>query len=167
MIRISVKDINLRSPYEVEYAAQSGAFQFRTKQGRGYTVGYVAEELLSFKGIYQFFIQSDSHRTNDINVFATIISIIEVYFESGGLALTYICDIRDGKQSARNRLFNKWFRDYPFNHDYFLENRKIAIEDTDYYISIVIRKDEPLCSSIIAEFIDEIARLDSEDKQGL
>lgn len=164
MLKISVEKINLRSPYEVSSADSEGSFSFTTNQGRIYRVGFVEESLLSFSGVYQFFIQTDTHTRNDADLFAAIISIIEVYFESGALALSYICDIRDGRQSARNRLFALWFRNYPFNHEYRLINKRIEVEDTDYYISLIVRMDDPLSNLVISEFKEVVAELEDQDK---
>ena len=97
-------------------------------------------------------------------MFATIISIIEVYFESGALALSYVCDIRDGRQAARNRLFTLWFRSYPFNNDYKLINKRIVVEDNEYYISLIVRMDDPLSGPAISEFKEIIAELEDHEK---
>lgn len=167
MIRLSLDEINLRAPYEVAFARQSGTFRFTTRQGRQYTVGFVEETMLSYSGIYQFFIRAENHTQNDDDLFATIVSILEVYFEAGALALTYICDIRDNRQAARSRLFNRWFVRYPFNHIYSFLNKRIIVEDTEYFIAALIRKDEPLHDSVVSEFSNLIKTLESEDKSDL
>lgn len=89
MIRLSLDEINLRAPYEVAFARQSGTFRFTTRQGRQYTVGFVEETMLPYSGIYQFFIRAENHTQNDDDMFATVVSILEVYFDAGALALTY------------------------------------------------------------------------------
>lgn len=164
MLKISVDKINLRSPYEISFVESDGALIFTTNHGRRYRVGFVEESLLSLPGVYQFFIHTDTHTRNDADLFAAIISIIEVYFESGALALSYICDIRDGRQSARNRLFSQWFKNYPFNNEYKFINRKIEVEDTEYYISLIVRMGDPLSDSIISEFKEIVAELEDYDK---
>lgn len=164
MLKISIDKINLLSPYEVTYADDFGALRFITNQGRTYRVGFVEESLMSFPGVYQFFIQADTHTRNDAELFATIISILEIYFESGALALSYICDTRDGRQSARNRLFISWFNNYPFNSEYTFINKRLEVEDTEYYISLIVRMDDPLSESVLSEFKEVVAELENEDK---
>ena len=167
MIRLSLDEINLRAPYEVVFARQSGAFQFTTRQGRQYTVGFVEETMLPYSGIYQFFIRAENHTQNDDDMFATVVSILEVYFEAGALALTYICDIRDNRQAARSRLFNRWFARYPFNHIYSFLNKRIIVDDTEYFIAAMVRKDEPLHDNVVSEFSTLMRTLESEDKSDL
>lgn len=167
MIKLSLDEINLRAPYEVAFARQSGTFRFTTRQGRQYTVGFVEETMLPYSGIYQFFIRAENHTQNDDDIFATVVSILEVYFDAGALALTYICDIRDNRQAARSRLFNRWFARYRFNHIYSFLNKRIIVEDTEYFIAALIRKDEPLHDSVVSEFSNLIKTLESEDKSDL
>ena len=167
MIRLSLEEINLRAPYEVAFARQSGTFQFTTRQGRQYIVGFVEETMLTYSGIYQFFIRAENHTQNDDDMFATVVSILEVYFESGALALTYICDIRDNRQAARSRLFNRWFARYPLNHIYSFLDKRIIVEDTEYFIAALVRKDESLHDNVVSEFRTLIRTLGSEDKSDL
>ncbi len=82
MIRLSLDEINLRAPYEVTFAHQSGTFRFTTRQGRQYTVGFVEETMLPYAGIYQFFIRAENHTQNDDDMFATVVSILEVYLRA-------------------------------------------------------------------------------------
>lgn len=56
-------------------------------------------------GVYQFFIENanDTKNTLSDQVYHTIVAIIEEFFSRNDSAILYICDVRDDKQSARDR----------------------------------------------------------------
>ncbi|MDO4181904.1 MAG: DUF6169 family protein, partial [Bacteroidales bacterium] len=79
-----------------------------------YEVGFVEDYTFMDSGAYQFYIleMTGSRFKEDPFVKQTICTIIEVFFEENDLVLLYICDMSDGKQSIRNRLFSKWYHEY-------------------------------------------------------
>lgn len=164
MINISVEKINHRSPIKVSYIPSNGTFNFITKEGITYTIGLIQETILHHPGIYQMFIQSDKHGHKDGDLVKTIISILEVFFETGGTAISYVCDIRDGRQGARNRLFKNWFNSYSHRQLYAHYNKRIQIDQIEYYSAIIIKKDEPRSDSVIAEYENLMNELDPRHK---
>lgn len=84
----------------------------------------------------------------------TIASIITDYYQIRHETVAlYICDSSDGKQAARKRKFDDWFR--YFNQDDFLKH-DLPITDLNdgvtYYNAIILRVDNSYRDEIIAEF---------------
>lgn len=96
-------------------------------------------------GVYQFFIENANETKNTLSnqVYQTIVAIIEEFFSRNDSAILNICDIRDGKQSARDRLFAMWFNSYEGRSNYTLSRVSLRIEETDYYACLLISNSNP------------------------
>ncbi len=70
-------------------------------------------------------------------------AIIEEFFKANDVLLDYICDTKDGRQSARNRLFSQWFNHYPNRHLFTLRTMNVEFDGVSYYASAIIRNDNP------------------------
>ena len=107
-------------------------------------------------GVYQFFIENanDTKNTLSDQVYQTIVAIIEEFFSRNDSAILYICDVRDGKQSARNRLFAMWVNSYEGRFNYTLSRVSLRIEETDYYASLLISNSNPSYVEVLTAFND-------------
>ena len=82
----------------------------------------------------------------------SFICIIEAFFASNPEILLYLCETGDGKQTVRNRLFIRWFREYALNHLYYFDSVEISAEGIENYAAIIVQKSNPNLDNIIADF---------------
>ena len=144
-ISLSAVSINTRSPYPVR--TENGfSFLFTTDYGHLYEVGFLEDYTLGDNcNTYQFFISlhDNNHYPRDKKVFDTIVAILEEFFKNELVTLVFICDTFDGRQIYRNRLFSIWFNQYQHKDEYWLETKVLVVEDTQYYFSIIAKRDMP------------------------
>lgn len=104
-------------------------YQFVTITGTIYFVTFInyptVSDFLSTK-VYMFNIErGDSPYPttgkDDVMIRNTILFVLDLFFQQHEYALITICDVIDGKQSARKRLFDNWYRK-------FNDNRLIKLE---------------------------------------
>lgn len=166
MIDIAAEQINLHSPYKVEWI-ETNSFVFTTKYGLRYNVGFCKDQSFLEDGVYQFYIVNldHTHFKQDELVKETIKTIIEVFFESEPVTMLYICDMSDNLQGARDRLFRSWFREYADHDQYTMVNEKLVFDDVAYYASILLRADNPRLQVIVQLFRDFVADLPEKIEQ--
>ena len=106
----------LLNHYNIEET--DNGYKFVTNSGISYFLTFISypvvSEILS-TNIYMFNIERENCATNgpyDEQVRDTVIYVLFRFFEKHEDALITICDIMDGKQNARKRLFDNWFRRY-------------------------------------------------------
>lgn len=89
MIKISLEDINLKSPYEI--TLNNGDFDFTTDNGTRYSVSFLEDVPLGGCDTYQFGFRKreDSHTGYDSKVRDTLITIIEQFLRK----MTMFCCI--------------------------------------------------------------------------
>lgn len=163
MKQLSETQINLHSPYKVS-KDNANTLTFLTEQGVLYHIGFAEDTILDIPNVYQMYIENvcNIKSTIDDNVRRTIICILEQFFELDNYVLLYICDIRDGQQKARERLFSHWFNTYSDKQNYILHTASKIVDNTYYCASIVIKKDNPYVHQIITNFNNLIVELDSK-----
>ena len=142
MLGLSIENINCHSPYNIELS-EEGAFYFVTDEGLSYEVGFVEDYMIAVDNAYQLFImpKSSAKLRRDEKMQQTITAIIEEFFRSKDVLLDYICETKDGRQAARNRLFIQWFNNYPQRHLYTLKTISLKFDGISYFASAIIRKD--------------------------
>lgn len=158
-IDFSLSSINSRSPYQVQ-SGNGYSFSFRTRYGHTYEVGFTEDYTLSDDGlVFQFFITclDTEHPQKDTNVRDTVIIILEEFFGNEPVSLVYICDTRDGRQSARQRLFVSWFSQYPFRDQYMFSEKCLRLDDNQYFVSLICRRDNPYLAER-EQALDELYR---------
>lgn len=159
-MNLPIERINALSPYKVSLK-ENGSLCFRTLSGSVYEVGFIEDYTFMDENAYQFFILEleGKHSAKDELVKQTIWVIIETFFSENNPIVLYICDMSDGKQAIRNRLFSIWYYEYENKNNFTFLSTKIEVEDTDYYASIIIKNSNPQIEEIrnsFEEFIKEL-----------
>lgn len=153
MNSLSLLRINSKSPYKVDMSKNECFYIFTTDQGIIYSISFSEEYEIGGCMSYQFSIDNigGSHGSHDGKIKDTIIAIIEDFFLENQDVLLYICDTSDNREAARNRLFLRWFEQYsPGRFTICTANSKV--EDTEFYMAIIIANDNPQLDSITSDF---------------
>lgn len=133
---ISLSAVNAKSPYKID-SDQSGSFFFVTDKQWPYHVAFIEDSLFYEHGIYQYCLDTDMHAEADGHVYEAVVALMEEFFKSSAKGLLYVCDSMDGRQAARNRLFNRWFNSYAERGKYLLLQREIPYEGVLQYVSLI------------------------------
>ncbi|MBR1468547.1 MAG: hypothetical protein IJ605_00300 [Prevotella sp.] len=160
MLQLSIESINSRAPYNIQLS-DDGSFCFTTDEAQTYEIGFVEDHMMAIENAYQFFLmpKSDANEQKDEKMQQTVTAIIEEFFSANDVLLDYICDTKDGRQAARNRLFQQWFNQYPKRHLFTLRTMKVEFDGVTYYASAIIRNDNPAysdCMTAIDAFEKEM-----------
>lgn len=156
---ISLSAVNAKSPYKID-SDQSGSFFFVTDKQRPYHVAFIEDSLFYEHGIYQYCLDTDMHAEADGHVYEAVVALMEEFFKSSAKGLLYVCDSMDGRQAARNRLFNRWFNSYAERGKYLLLQREIPYEGVLQYVSLIVRKDHPEVQPITSSFDRVLSNLE-------
>ena len=103
---------------------------------------------------FQFFIleSQGKHSVKDPLVRETIWVILETFFLENNPVILYICDMSDGKQAIRNRLFSMWYYEYEQRESFTFLSTKVEVESTDYYASVLVKNSNPQLEDIKVAF---------------
>lgn len=131
MIKITLEEINRKSPYEIILI--NGDFDFSTDTGTRYSVSFLEDVPLGGCDTYQFGFRKreDSHSGYDSKVKDTLIAIIEQFFAENDNVLLYICDTSDGREAKRNRLFVRWFEEFATPERFTMKTANATVEGQD------------------------------------
>ena len=106
----------LQNHYEVDEIELG--YQFTTKAGVTYFLTFFSypavSDFLETK-IYMFNIERSHHPAkgqDDEMVRNTVLYVLDIFFRLHEDALITICDVADGRQYARKRLFDAWFNHF-------------------------------------------------------
>ena len=163
MIQLSAENINRTAPYRVE-TINDLSVSFVTDNEVCYDVGFYADNIFSIDGAYHFYISNADHKhaPNDPKVLATVIAVIEEFFRQEPMVMLYICDPRDHRQAARNRLYLTWFENYIDNSSYRLYSETVIYKSVDYYAGLIMRKDNPYFEDVTTAFHNVAKRLPAQ-----
>lgn len=159
-MNLSADRINEISPYWV-IPLDEKSFRIRTDYGVVYRIGFYEDTFLAMSDAYHFYIgnANQKHAPNDPKLLQTVTAIIEEFFRQNPLVMLYICDPRDHRQAARNRLYQQWFDNYIHNSDFRLYSESVEFESVDYYAGLIMRKDNPFYDDIINRFHESVRDL--------
>ena len=128
-------DLHSRLPYDFRKAEDS-VYYFETKNGLKYKAYFIEFPSPVYK-LYSFsFEKEEGIAPYDSRVEDTIVSILADFFDAENYVLGYTCDVTDGREMARKRLFNRWFEQ---TNDGSL--RKIDFQTDNIYVSLIVNKD--------------------------
>ena len=160
MIRLSAENINRTSPYQVE-AIDELSVSFVTDYGISYDVGFYEDTLFYITGAFHFYISNANrqHAQSDPKILQTVMAVIEEFFRQNPMVMLYICDPRDHRQAARNRLYQQWFDNYINHSNFRLYSESVVYKSIDYYAGLIMRKDNPFYDDVVARFHDIVKDL--------
>ena len=143
----------MHSPYQVWRVSDTDYF-FKTDNNAVYKICFLPDDSIWLDDAYQFVIINEDNKPspNDSKLKTAILLILESFFETNRGILLYICETGDGKQAMRNRLFIRWFTQYPLRHLYYLDTVEIAADGIDNFAAIIVRTDNPRLSEIAEQF---------------
>lgn len=160
MLNVSVDIINQRSPYQVTVTPK-GALSFKSQYGLEYEVGFVEDKSFAESGVYQFYIFERNNRKfiKDDKIRETVCIIIEEAFMQSQFVMVYFCDIEDGRQAVRNKMFAMWFSEFEHKNKFTMLTSKISVDSVDYFASLVLRNDNPDFVNITHNYLTFINEL--------
>lgn len=120
-------------PYD--FQKEGMTYSFETDKGLKYRA-YFIEFSSPFYQLYSFsFDKEDGCGAYDSRVHDTIISILADFFDAENLILGYTCDVTDGREMARKKLFDRWFEQ---ENDGSL--KKIDFQTDNIFVSLIVDK---------------------------
>ncbi|MBR1667082.1 MAG: hypothetical protein IJ693_02250 [Bacteroidaceae bacterium] len=157
MNALDMNFINRLTPYKV-WTENGRDYIIETNRGNIFIIGFMDDYSIWPTGAYQFTINNQSHRPspNDQKLRETILLLIEAFFMANPDILLYICETGDGKQAFRSRLFIRWFSTYSRRDDYILQTAEVQEETTRNFAAIIVQKNNPRLTEIMAEFNETI-----------
>lgn len=66
--------------------------------------------------------------------------------------MLYICDITDGHQAARARIFAKWFHAFEHEEKYTFIDGNVTFEEVTYFAAAIIAKSNPRHDEYVEAF---------------
>lgn len=147
-----IKELNLNCPYKVYEESNTKTYYFDTNSGIRY-VSYFTdanEYFVDFHlrhNIFTFGFEPKKNANSiikkfeDVNIRLTLIAILEKFFENKSNVLTFVSDISDFKQKARNRLFEIWKNEFDTKNEFEKYDVEIETSEETYYSSMLIHKD--------------------------
>ena len=150
---LSLDRINKFAPYKV-VKTPNDDFWFSTIYGVNYSVAFNEEFELGGCMAYQFgiFNKDNRHTPYDANIQATIVAIINEFFRVNHDVLLYICDNKDKREEARNRLFFRWLKQEDKDNKYCFDTSSAFVEGQEIIVSIIVERNNPQLHGILKEF---------------
>lgn len=150
----------ISAPITVYTGDNNQSFYFEVEDKKGniseYKISFVECDLFADLPIYSILIGRTQKVTENSGVAETIICIVKHLLDKDKV-FCYTCDTEDGKQFARNRLFNSWFK---IQKDASLNYDLTKIESSgDIVGGMLISKHNPLLSSYKEAAIDFVATI--------
>jgi hypothetical protein len=144
--------------------SDSNEYAFITSSGMIYSVAFVKADFYfpnndSFKNdTFELIIELDQTQkktwaSRDFNIPSTIASIFKDFFQQHEKVVVFSCDTTDGKQAARNRKFDDWFKQ--FNDDSLLKLNETIFDvenQSQYFMSMILSKENPNKDEIMTAF---------------
>ena len=127
-------DLHSLHPYNFK-KADDATYYFETENGLKYKA-YFIEFPSTFYKLYSFsFDKLEGCAPYDPRVRDTIVTILADFFDADNYILGYTCDVTDGREMARKRLFDRWFAQADDN-----SLRKIDFQTDNIYVSLIVNR---------------------------
>lgn len=130
--------------YSLNFSEDSLVYCFSTDHGVEYKA-YFLPFVFSGVKLYHFGFNTEKvslKKVYDKKIQATIVAIIMDFFKRTENALLIVCDTQDGRQLARKRLFDKWYRSDGINT--LFEKNDFDNSENHFHASFFIKSDNPL-----------------------
>ncbi len=151
--------IQLNSLTRYEVREVDTGYEFETDSGDLYLLSFIEYPVLSCKdlpcSVFMFnierIVRGKMKNRHGNKLKNTIVCVLSEFFENHSNSLVTVCDISDGKQFARNRLFNRWYRE--FGRDLLVKKEtSFQIEGVTTFASLFFAINHPLKCQLEAEF---------------
>ncbi|MGN0186548.1 MAG: DUF6169 family protein [Paludibacteraceae bacterium] len=127
-------DLHSLRPYDFR-KADDATYYFETENGLKYRA-YFIELSATFYKLYSFsFEKQEGKVLYDQRIKDTIVTVLADFFASENYILGYTCDITDGREMARKRLFDRWFQQANS-----VSLRKIDFQTDNIYVSLIVNR---------------------------
>ncbi len=125
MKKLDLVKINSYAPYAVKEDTQEGAYTFIADSGAEFSIGFMPDDLIQSDESYEFIIGNLNgvKSPRDKNVKATVIAIVEEFFNANKATMLFLCSTSDGKQLMRGRLFKNWFDTYKYRNTQYRQEQ--------------------------------------------
>lgn len=160
MIKFSLKRILRNAPYDLMLSGDN--FMFQTDLGIRYSVSFCKEDIvLGGCDTYQLIIRKieEERSRHDPKVEATILAIINEFFQSNLEVMLYLCDTSDGREESRDRLFFSWFERYAEKNRFTICRAHAEVEGEGLFLCIVVDNRNPKLKAITEDFEEKAAML--------
>lgn len=146
-------ELNSQLPYPLAKKEEDTYF-FKTSSGVEYTAYFIEFHRFSNTNIlYSFSFDVIGNTSNfDTRISATITYILKEFFKSNENSMIFVCDTSDNHESARLRLFERWFRQSKGNDSLIKLDRSEPQPDYNLFASLIIHKENPMLNVVINSF---------------
>ncbi len=147
----------LSSLHPYRYWEEDGQYFFNTPSGAQYVAYFL--ELPFAENLYTFnfdWLHSGIHGVVDACVCDTICTILAVFFQKHQDSMLVACDSSDGREEARMRLFESWFKRFA-PEELKKIDRSGQADEYRLFLSLFVWDDNPDKSRLVAIF-DEYCR---------
>ena len=145
MQRLKNVDLHSLRPYNFQQA-DDATYYFKTDYGLKYRA-YFIEFPATFYKLYSFSFEKEKGiAPYDSRVKDTIITILVDFFKTENYILGYTCDVTDGRERARKRLFDSWFKQ---ENDGSLH--KMDFQTDNIYVSLIVNRDYFAINTVIQD----------------
>lgn len=150
-------ELNLQAPYKIE-RQQDGKYTFVTISGVVYIAYFIEIPFGNgIEDVYSFSFETiNEPQAFDERIYATIFQILHEFFLNNQNSMLFVCDSNDDKESARLRLFDRWYKDQEVNDFILKYDKSVKLPDFDLHSSILINKKNPLKDQILLKFNEYI-----------
>jgi len=150
---------DFQTPYDIT-VDEDLTYTFITVGGIKYIAYFICcsnyDSRLTQTFMFNFEHEGDNiKRITDIRIRATIIHIIESFFQNNQNSMIYICDSLDGRELCRKRLFDKWYDEYKERLNY-IQREDISEKGESYSLcaSLLVHENNPTRLDIIQSFLE-------------
>lgn len=143
---------NSQPPYDFCQESEWN-YSFITISGVKYIAYFVDYSIYhpDFNEVYTFNFEPEDPAPHPIDprIAATIIAILQEFFQSKERAMILVCDNIDGKENKRSRLFDRWYTNFKSK-----DILKATTEEYQLYVSILLSSFHPQKDKLIAAFYE-------------
>lgn len=136
-----ITDHNIQ--YVVRYVSSTG-YYFDDSSDIGDT------EILEFQFVP---IEKGIKLVQDLRIAETLATSMKDVLSLRKNAILYICDKSDGKQAARNKLFDKWYKNYSWEMVEKHDGKLVYPNSPESeYVSLIVNTENPYANNVVEAF---------------
>lgn len=158
---------------ETDY--EESVFSFKTNTGSVYSVSFdphfYSDKINSFPILLEngvALVISIQHKGEYIGedklIGNTIVKIVYDYLKDcyNNIVLLYHCDYVDGRQKARNKKFEQWYKNSEIEKDFEHYPIEIEVDNISYFVGCFACKENPKKDDVYDEFISFAMEINSK-----